>query len=386
MVKEAFRDWRPTNDTKLLLDGIIGIVEEYWKDDTGVAMTVRQVHYQCVSRHLMMMRASSIHNKKDRKQVVFENMRQNYQIVSRLLSLAREAGMVDWDAIVDRVRPSSMPSEFDGLDDLVKAAIYSYRRPRWQDQKVYVEVASEKDALTNVFAPICDKWHVRLTIDRGYGSTTAVHDMAMRFKEKGQDGYKCILIYLGDHDPSGLNMPKDIQLRFIRYGLDPTGLDDELDADDWNDINEEIDKRTEFLTGKQLKWLMKFEGIDNIKKITPGQKKAVEISAKDELDESPTVRLVRIGLTMDQVRQYNPPPNKLNPDDSREDKYNERYGPESWELDALAPDVLSNLLESAITEHLDVAKYNEWIKQENQDKAKLQRIAKKGGLLKKDVD
>jgi hypothetical protein len=383
MVKEAFRDWKPNDDTRLLLDGIIRIVEEYWSQ--GMAMIVRQVHYQCVSRHIKMVYVPP-KNRRQKKIVVFENTPQNYAMVPRLLSLAREAGMVDWDAIVDRVRPNSMPSEFDGLDDLVKVAENSYRLPRWQDQKVYIEVASEKDALRSAFEPICRKLHVRLLIDRGFGSTTGVHDMAMRFRRKAKEGYRCILIYFGDHDPSGLNMPKDIKLRFIRYGLNAVGLEDEEDISDLAKIDKERQKRLEFLEGKILRRMMEYEGVDSVKKLKPAIKSAAEDYARETLDKDPEVQLVRIGLTMDQVNHHKPPPNKLNPDDSREPKYNRRYGDESWELDALPPEVLSDLLENAVKEHLDEDKYKEWLKKEEQDKAKLRKIAKKGGLVLEDAD
>jgi hypothetical protein len=269
MVKEAFRDWKPNDDTRLLLDGIIGIVEEYWSQ--GIAMTVRQVHYQCVSRHVKMVYVPP-RNRRNKKVIVFENTPQNYATVSRLLSLAREAGMVDWGAIVDRVRSHSMPPEFEDLGGLVQSAEKAYRLPRWKDQKVYIEVVSEKDALSSSFKPTCEKLHVRLVIDRGFGSTTAVHDMAMRFRQKAKEGYRCILIYFGDHDPSGLNMPKDIKLRFIRYGLNAVGLEDEEDFSDLAKIDKEREKRLEFLEGKILRRMMEYEGVDSVKKLKPAIK------------------------------------------------------------------------------------------------------------------
>jgi hypothetical protein len=383
MVKEAFRNWQPNDDTRLLLDGIVGIVEEYWSQ--GIAMTVRQVHYQCVSRHVKMVYVPP-KNRRHKQVIVFENTPQNYAMVSRLLSLAREAGMVDWRAIVDRVRSQSMNAEFEDLGGLVQSAEKAYRLPRWKDQKVYIEVVSEKDALSSSFKPTCEKLHVRLVIDRGFGSTTAVHDMAMRFRQKSKEGYKCVLIYFGDHDPSGLNMPKDIKLRFIRYGLNAVGLEDEEDISDEAKLYKEKDKRLEFLVGQRLRRMMELQGVDSVEKLKPEMRMAAEAHAQVTLDEDPEVQLVRIGLTKRQVDQYNPPPNKLNPDDSREPKYNERYGSESWELDALPPEVLSDLLENAIKQHLDEDKYRKWLKKEEQDKKKLRKIARKGGLVLKDAD
>lgn len=57
----------------------------------------------------------------------------------------------------------------------------------------------------------------------------------------------------------------------------------------------------------------------------------------------------RIALTYDQVQAYNPPPNPAKLTDSRCKAYIKQFGNESWELDALNPTVIHDL----ITEHVD---------------------------------
>lgn len=52
----------------------------------------------------------------------------------------------------------------------------------------------------------------------------------------------------------------------------------------------------------------------------------------------------RVALNMDQVRHYNPPPNPAKETDARFRDYEEKFGDESWELDALDPKVLSDLV------------------------------------------
>ncbi len=66
----------------------------------------------------------------------------------------------------------------------------------------------------------------------------------------------------------------------------------------------------------------------------------------------------RIALNMDQVRQYNPPPNPAKMTDSRVGDYIERFGRSSWELDALPPNVLDALIRAEIRKELNADLWN----------------------------
>jgi hypothetical protein len=102
------------------------------------------------------------------------------------------------------------------------------------------------------------------------------------------------VIHLGDHDPSGLDMSRDIRERLATFVSFHLGHD-------------------------------------------PGD----------------LLEVHRIALNMDQVRRYNPPPNPAKPDDSRYRAYARQYGEKSWELDALDPDVLIGLIEENVRRYLD---------------------------------
>lgn len=56
----------------------------------------------------------------------------------------------------------------------------------------------------------------------------------------------------------------------------------------------------------------------------------------------------RVAITREQIDQYAPPPNLTKPADSRAEWYNREHGPHSWELDALAPDVLDRIVSDAV--------------------------------------
>jgi hypothetical protein len=172
------------------LNNINAIIEEYAAD--GYTLTLRQLYYQLVSRDMIPNRDSE------------------YSKLSSLLSKGRMAGWVDWNAIEDRTRRPIIPYSCDGIADALDDIASQYRLDRMRDQDEYIEVWVEKDALSGVLRRITEKYHIRLMVNRGYSSTTAMHDAALRMS----DNSSCTILYLGDHDPSGLDMVRDIKSRF----------------------------------------------------------------------------------------------------------------------------------------------------------------------------
>lgn len=183
--------WR--KKTLEFLAKVTAIVEDY--DKQGYRMTLRQLYYQLVSAD------------------VIPNTPQQYGHLSRVLTEARIAGLVDWDFIEDRVRVPRAHPHWNDIPDLVNSAVSSYRRDRWLDQKNFCEVWVEKDALSGVLSPITQKFHVTLMVNRGYSSATAMHDAAIRLRLQEKEGKKVTIFYIGDHDPSGEDMVRDIKGR-----------------------------------------------------------------------------------------------------------------------------------------------------------------------------
>ena len=103
------------------------------------------------------------------------------------------------------------------MKDLVDSAIHSYRLPRWEDQEYYVEMYCEKQAMEGILRPIADKYHIHFGCNKGYPSAATVYETSKRIKEQLANGKKVVLLYLGDHDPSGLDMPRDIKARIVEF-------------------------------------------------------------------------------------------------------------------------------------------------------------------------
>jgi hypothetical protein len=272
-MKTRFKQIRFSAESRRLIEICDGIISEYTA--AGLRLTLRQLYYQLVSAN------------------VVPNEEKSYKNVGSLVSNGRLAGLLDWDAIEDRVRQPRRHSEWSSIKDLVEAALYSFRLPRLMGQETYVEVWCEKDALAGVLESITNKYHLVLMVNRGYSSMSAMYESAQRIDaNRRRYGSKFSkILYLGDLDPSGEDMVRDIRDRLAMF-------------------------ETEVIVEK-------------------------------------------VALTIDQVQQYQLPPNPAKLGDSRAAEFLRRYGgSESWELDAIPPKELQRLVTSVVTAQLDLSLLN----------------------------
>lgn len=198
MAAIRFRTTKFRADSLLRIKQMQEIVAEY--DAQGLRLTARQLYYQFVARDLIPNKVSA------------------YKNLTALLTDARYAGLVDWSAIEDRGRMPDIPSQWDSIQDLVDSAVDSYRLPRWKTQPRYAELWVEKQALAGVLEPMASEFHVVLSVNKGYSSASAMFSAAARFNSIGGKRDK-LLFYLGDHDPSGEDMVRDIDSRLVEFGV-----------------------------------------------------------------------------------------------------------------------------------------------------------------------
>jgi len=193
MVKEQFRTYKPQPKTKVILEHISVIVQKY--QARNIPLTLRQLYYQLVAQNII------------------ENTKETYKALTKIVGKARYAGMLDWTAFKDRTRTSERPMEWKSITDLLKTALYSYRLPRGEGQENYIEVITEKDALSSVLAPIAARYHIRFNVFKGFSSITAIYDLSKRILAVSAKNQKSTLVYIGDHDPSGLQMLRGLHER-----------------------------------------------------------------------------------------------------------------------------------------------------------------------------
>ena len=181
-----------------LFDFIEAIVNIY--TSKNITLTIRQLYYQLVSRDII------------------PNAQEIYGRICSFLTDLRYTGRIDWEAIEDRGRTPSKPSEWDNVQELIDCALRSYRLPRWQDQEYYVELYCEKQAMEGILSPIAQKHHIYFGVNKGYSSASTMYALAKRMDEKITDeNKKAVILYLGDHDPSGLDMVRDIHTRICEF-------------------------------------------------------------------------------------------------------------------------------------------------------------------------
>jgi hypothetical protein len=95
-----------------------------------------------------------------------------------------------------------------------------YNKNRWENQPIYVEVFIEKKALQGVFDGVCRKYHVALSPCKGYPSITFLNDAKNRFEKAIQQAKEPVILYFGDYDCSGEDIPRSIKESLEKMGID----------------------------------------------------------------------------------------------------------------------------------------------------------------------
>lgn len=287
---EQFIDWNPRGESADLVSTADAICREYARQ--GFDLTLRQLYYQFVARD------------------VIPNNTRSYKRLGGIIDQARLAGLLDWSYIVDRTRNAYRT---DGADESPESAIEStagsYRRELWETQPNHVEVWVEKEALTGIVQQAAGDVRVIYFACRGYVSQSEMYAAGKRFAYHGRQGRANYVIHLGDHDPSGIDMTRDITERLGMFA------------------------------GRY----------------------------------APTIR--RVALNMDQIEAYGPPPNPAKMTDSRFAGYEALYGDESWELDALDPTTLSDIIRGEVLSLRDEELWSAAEEREDEERAQLREVA-----------
>lgn len=172
--------------TTALIDVAVAILEGQYP------MTVRQLFYQIVSR------------------AVLQNNDRCYKKVSRVMNKARQDGRCRWEYIVDRSRPEYAPNVFKDAQGYAEVVRRSYRKDYWELQPNHVEVWTEKDAIIGCIEGLTNELGITVRVGRGFNSATKRHQIEVLFRQIERNGKNIFVLYLGDHDPSGVAIEKDL--------------------------------------------------------------------------------------------------------------------------------------------------------------------------------
>lgn len=290
---------------------------------------------------------------------------------------ARYAGLVDWAMIEDRGREPDVPTDFENLDELVEAALRSYRLPRWEGQVHYVELWVEKQALAGVLAPIARQHHITLMVNKGYSSSSAMKEAADRIRSACKFGVleaECNAAFGCDDNTDPEPDEDDVDHEAWEERDDKRRqLRDEWEERGKDAWNAEVKRWAERMFNECRKPIILYLGDHD----PSGEDMVRDIADRLKEFRVTGLKVQKVALTMAQIRKHNPPPNPAKVTDSRAKAYIAKYGDKSWELDALPPRELNRLVEAAILEVLDVAKVNAIIAKEKKDKAALRKAVGK---------
>jgi len=258
----------------------------------GYRLTLRGLHYRFVARDL------------------YENTQQNYKRLGNIIDAARKAGLVDWDGIEDTTRTLRRIPVWNTPEEAVERLRNQFKLDPWDEQPIKrrIEVWVEKDAAVSIVVPTCNALRIPYFSCRGYSSSSTLYDAGKRLEAYRKAGYETLVLYAGDHDPSGVQMTAVAGERVNLYG-------------------------------------------------------------------GGGIEFRRIALTLDQIAEYNPPPNFVKETDSRTKWYVEEFETEDcWELDALTPEVVDAVIRSHVEPLIDQKAWDKTLETEKDHQTVLTEI------------
>lgn len=196
-MSEYNREW-------IIKNGIT-VLEDYFDE-----ITVRQLYYRLVA-------------------IGMTNDLKHYKKVVAAMTDARWKGKVRFSAFIDRERsmcgntdadPVELEQKIDQGKEQIGAWMRSYNLNRWENQPKYIEVWIEKKALQGVFEQPCYIHGVGLAPCKGYPSLTFLHDAKDRFNDAIDRDQKPTILYFGDYDPSGEDIPRSLKKNLARMGCE----------------------------------------------------------------------------------------------------------------------------------------------------------------------
>jgi len=256
-------------------------------------LTLRQIYYRLVAWG------------------VIDNSDPSYKRLSTVLVDARMEGLIEWEAMEDRSRRILEPNGWEGVESYVEAErahfLRRYRRDLMQEQLVAVEVWVEKDALSHLVYQVASRYCARVVVARGFASASYLNQARERILANAENGQDTTILYFGDLDPSGWEMPLDIQNRLEEMGV----------------------------------------------------------------GESVKVKRCALNLDHVNQFKLSHNPDQLKPGDPNAQKFVAQFGLMAVELDALSPEDLQRLVQESIEQEIDMGVYRAALEEERADREKL---------------
>jgi len=320
-----------------LIDDAKVILREY-----SGKITLRQLYYRLVSKHII------------------QNDQKEYKRLIMAMSDARvKSRQVSFDAFEDKGRSfigrhgrwSTTPERtyeraeetFESAESTFQDTADDFNLPAWYGQSTYVEVWCEKDALTNVFEPVCRSHSVVYGAAKGMPSLSWLYDAALR---------------IDDMIPSKTDL-KEFETKKEELGkyleMLRVQIEDEEDEDSFQSMKAEIAKME-----RDIERMEEFEHIDRVVILVYSDFDPAGIDIYKNIKRhllqtfGLDIEVIRMAITEAQIAKYNILPMPTKPSDSRYKKWVAQYGDVSCvELDAIEPKDLGKIIKKDIMDIWD---------------------------------
>ena len=265
----------------------------------------RQVHYRLLNDPPL------IHASKPRS--IYANNLASYRALTDLLTRARLAGLISWEAIADETRPFTSWRTWPESGAFVKNECDGFLKHYWRDlmqsQPAHIEIVAEKLTVKTIVERVAQDYCIPVTVGRGFCSIQPRYALAERYRKSGRG--KLVLLLLSDFDPDG----EGIAESFTRSLRDDFGIDEDR------------------------------------------------------------IHAVKVALNAEQVERFALPPSmRAKETSSRFKAFQDRHGRDAWELEALPPDTLADELRKSIDAVIDREAFEHERQQEAADAGKLEAI------------
>ena len=268
-------------------------------------MTLRQLYYRLISAGCL------------------RNSQTEYKRLGQVMTRLRESKDVPRTWLVDHTRSTLKPSSWSGLAEFAETIREVYRKDFWARQSHHMEIICEKDAIAATIQPPAEDNDVRIRPCRGYASISFAGEIADFWRKIKKPIFA---YYLGDFDPSGFDIERDLCEKLARY------------------------------SGRECC----HHGDDAANDTFVWQRLGVIETDFDDHD------LIRLPLKRDKQGK---------PSDKRAAGFIERYGEYCAEVDAIPPTELRRRVEEAINSHIDVEEWNRLITVEQAEQETVDQFA-----------
>lgn len=134
----------------------------------------------------------------------------SYKLLCAHLSKWRKQKRIPFSAFADNTRWYLKAPTFCGLDDALSQTVDNYRRNMWANQPYYMEVWTEKNAIAAIVYEVANQFGVPVFVARGFNSLSSFDSCAEVFRHAQRAGKDCVIVHLGDHDPSGVSIGQTV--------------------------------------------------------------------------------------------------------------------------------------------------------------------------------